>query len=90
MAGTRLDNLTAKRDQINAQIQAMRSRENSQKRKEDTKRKILIGGTMLKMVRSGEMAEAELRAMLDANLSREKDRELFGLPAKSGLATAGA
>lgn len=45
----------------------------------DTRKKVLIGGTMQAMIRRGEWAEAELLAILDRYLHRADDRELFGL-----------
>jgi large subunit ribosomal protein L7/L12 len=55
MATTKLDQLTRKREELNAQIQALKAKENQKRRKEDTKRKILIGGVVMKMLKSGEM-----------------------------------
>ena len=39
MQNNRLDSLTEKRDQINAQIQALKHREMEEERKKDTRRK---------------------------------------------------
>ena len=83
MKSNRLDGLTEKRDQINAQIQAIKSREQAQKRKGDTRRKILIGGVVLKIVKTGEMKKEWLDQILDLNLDSERDRVLFGLPEKN-------
>ena len=78
----RLESLTAKRDQLNAQIQAIRAREQAQKRKDDTRRKVLIGSVFLKMIKDGEMKQEQLDRILDKHLEKERDRALFGLPAK--------
>lgn len=83
MAKNKLDTLTEKRDQLNAQIQAVRAREQAQKRKDDTRRKVLIGGVVLKMLKTGEMPQERLNQILDKHLDSERDRTLFGLPAKS-------
>jgi hypothetical protein len=48
-------------------------------RREDTRRKILIGATILAKIERGEFDEKKLWAMLDEALSRKDDRELFGL-----------
>ena len=80
MAATKLDKLTQKREQLNAQIQALKSKEAAQKRKEDTKRKILIGGVVLKMLKTGEMPEDRLTQILDKHLDKDADRALFDLP----------
>lgn len=84
MSKNKLDALTEKRDQINAQIQALRSKEQAQKRKDDTRRKVLIGGVVLKMLKTGEMPKERLDQMLDNHLVSERDRALFKLPAKTG------
>lgn len=79
----RLKALEAKRDQLNARIQALRAREQAQHRKNDTRRKILIGGMVLKMAKNGEMPETRLRQLLDKYLDADRDRALFGLDPKS-------
>jgi hypothetical protein len=48
-------------------------------RREDTRRKILIGATILAKIERGEFEEKKLRAMLDDALTRKDDRALFGL-----------
>lgn len=83
MQNNRLDSLTEKRDQINAQIQALKHREMEEERKKDTRRKILIGGVVLKMVKNGEMTQERLDQILGLHLDSERDRVLFGLPEKS-------
>ena len=49
-------------------------------RKEDTKRKILIGGVVLKMLKIGEMPQDRLTQILDKHLDKDADRALFDLP----------
>ncbi len=91
MAQNKLAALTAKRDQINARIQALKAKEQAQKRKEDTRRKVLIGAVVLKMLKTGEMPKERLTAMLDKNLDSDRDRMLFDLPPKQdGDDTPGA
>lgn len=82
MKKDRLDTLTKKRDQINAQIQSIKAKEQSQQRKDDTRRKVLIGGIIMKMVKTGEMPKDRLDAMLNKYLDQDRDRALFDLPAK--------
>jgi len=79
MATTRLDKLTLKRQQLNAQIQALKAKESKQKRKEDTKRKVLVGSVVLKMLETGEMPQERMNQILDEHLTRDADRALFGL-----------
>jgi len=85
MATTKLDRLTEKRQQLNAQIQAIKAKENQQKRKEDTKRKVLIGSVVMKMLETGEMPKERLMQILGTHLTRDADRALFDLePKKMG------
>lgn len=87
MKQTKIDALTSKRDQLNAQIQAIRAKEQSQKRKDDTRRKVLIGSVMLKLIKSGEMEADKLTALLDRHLDSERDRQLFGLASRNAVET---
>ena len=80
MATSKLDQLTKKREQLNAQIQAIKSKEAIQKRKDDTRRKVLIGGVVMKMLRTGEMSQDRITKMLDKHLEKNADRALFDLP----------
>lgn len=83
MAKNKIDTLTEKRNQLNVQIQALQAEEQSKKRKDDTRRKILIGGVVLKMLKTNEMPKQQLNQILDKHLDRERDRKLFGLPTKT-------
>ncbi|MFQ3617568.1 MAG: mobilization protein [Cyanobacteriota bacterium] len=78
-----LQALLEKRKKLEAQIQQARSKEAAQKRKEETRRKILVGAAILEEVTAGTFSESELRKILDARLVRSGDRLLFGLPPKA-------
>ena len=80
MATSQLEKLTKKREQLNAKIQAIKTKEAANKRKEDTRRKILIGGVVLKMLKTGEMPQERLTQILDKHLDKAADRALFDLP----------
>ena len=80
---TKLEKLNLKREQLNAQIQAIKLKEASQKRKEDTRRKVLIGGVVMKLLRTGEMPQDRITKMLDKHLEKDADRVLFDLPEKT-------
>jgi hypothetical protein len=77
-----LEKLLEKQKQLAAQIQAIKAREKEADRKLDTRRKILIGGAVLAMVKRGDWNQEKLKSMLDREIHAEKDRALFGLPAK--------
>lgn len=71
--------------QLKAQRQAAlareRAKEKEQLRKDDTRRKILIGSCMLKITEDDEQARAKLIAQMDKYLTDERDRKLFDLSA---------
>jgi large subunit ribosomal protein L7/L12 len=69
-----------KREQLNAQIQKIRNRESEQQRKEDTRRKILLGALMMELLEKGELDRDKIMAKLDGFLTREIDRKLFDFP----------
>ncbi len=76
----KLDDLLKKREQLNAQIQKERNKHSKQKRKEDTRRKILLGSLMMDMMKKGELDEKKIMKRLDGFLSRDTDRKLFDFP----------
>ncbi|EIM2306797.1 mobilization protein [Salmonella enterica] len=80
MAKTRaekLEELQKKENQIKAQIQQLKQREQAEERKKDTRRKILIGGAILAKLKRGEWNHQQLIALLDSELKTERDRALF-------------
>jgi len=66
----------ARKQKIEAQQRAIASKK---KRNEETRRKILVGATILAKVQSGEWPQDRFIAMMDVALSRPYDRALFGL-----------
>ena len=78
-----LDELLKKREQLNAQIQQARARESAKKRKEETRKKILLGALLMEMMEKGEMDKGKVRKRLGEFLVREGDRRLFNLPSRS-------
>ncbi len=77
--GKRLDDLLKKREQLNAQIHQEKNKQSQQKRKEDTRRKILMGSLMMEMMKKGELDEKKILKRLDGFLTKEMDRKLFDL-----------
>ena len=75
--------LEEKLRQLKERQQAVEARqrtlESQRKRKDDTRRKILVGAIVLAKVEQGELPEAKLRSWLEAALTRPDDRRLFGL-----------
>jgi len=78
MATTQLNNLKKKREQINARIQKMEASQKSKERKQETRRKILIGAFYLDKARKDE-AYGSLVTSIDGYLKRDSDRVLFNL-----------
>ncbi len=78
----KLEKLLEKREQLNAQIQKARARDTAQKRKEDTRRKILLGALMIEMMDKGELDDGVIMKRLEEFLTRDIDRKLFDLTLK--------
>ncbi len=76
----KLDELLKRREQLNAQIQKIRTKEANQKRKEDTRRKVLLGALMMEMMEKGEIDSQKIRKKLSSFVTRDIDRKLFDLP----------
>jgi hypothetical protein len=80
----KLDALLEKQKQLKAQKQAAQARERSkqqaQARKDDTRRKILIGSFILKQIETNEEAKNRLLSNLNEYLTENRDRKLFDLP----------
>ncbi|MBC8307168.1 MAG: mobilization protein [Pelagibacterales bacterium] len=79
MASTRnLDSLKKKRDIINARIRLITNREQSKERKDNTRRKILIGSYYLDQANKNNSFDAVVKLM-DSYLTRDSDRKVFNL-----------
>ena len=73
----KLDKLLEQREKINSKIQKARARETAQKRKEDTRRKILLGALVIEMMDKGELDDEIIMKRLEGFLTRDIDRKLF-------------
>ena len=77
-----LDKLKTQREQLNARIQKLEAAGKARGKKQDTRRKILVGAYMLdKATREGTLES--LKNALDDFLIRKSDRTLFDLPEKT-------
>jgi large subunit ribosomal protein L7/L12 len=80
MAENRLKKLTERRNAVNARIRKEQNKLAADKRKADTRRKILMGAWAFeKSGRDSEFAQTALAELKDF-LVRDYDRALFGLP----------
>jgi len=78
---TELEELIKQAKERKRKIEArQRALASKKKRNEETRRKILVGATILAKVESGEWPQDRFLAMMDAALFRPYDRTLFGLP----------
>ena len=77
---TKLKQLKTRQAQLDARKRALAS---SRARKDDTRRKILVGAIVLARVELGQISESEFRGWLDVALTRPDDRALFELPART-------
>ena len=70
--------------QLKAQKQAIEAREKSkqkeQERKDDTRRKILLGSYLIKKMNENEANNEKILAELNGYLTENRDRQLFKLP----------
>lgn len=72
----RLKQLKAKQQRVAAHKRTLESRRS---RRDDTRRKILVGAIVLAKVEQGVIDESMLRGWLQGALTRPDDRALFGL-----------
>jgi len=81
MSNPRIDKLEQRKAQIEAQLKAARARDKTQKRKDDTRRKIIAGALALEHAEknpNGEFARTIL-GLIQQYVTSDKDRALFDL-----------
>lgn len=82
----RIDSLEDRLKKLKAQRQRIEARERTvvarRTRREETRRKILVGAIVLAKVDQEVLAESTLRGWLDKALTRSDDRALFGLDSR--------
>ena len=74
----KLKQLEEKMIQIRAQIASEKARETQQLRKQDTRRKILVGAYFIDKYTKDDKYD-ELKKMIAPFLTRESDKSLFGI-----------
>jgi len=75
---SRIEKLKRQKEIIEARLQKAESRHKQRERKEETRRKILLGAYFLEKIRKDGTLE-KIRQELDSFLTRNSDRKLFGL-----------
>ena len=73
---SRLEQLLKKQEELKAQIRKEKNKLSQAERKQDTRRKILLGALMMDMMKQGEIDEKKIRKKLDGFLSKNIDRKL--------------
>ena len=76
-ADLKLKRLEARRERIAVRIQRLRGRANADERKRDTRRKILAGAYLIRLM-GGDLKRVGLR-LREAGYLAERDAGLFGL-----------
>ena len=82
----RIERLLKQKEQILARIKQIEAREKSRQKKEDTRRKILLGAMVMEWMDKDEPFRKRVRLALDKFLTREMDRNLFGLTDSGSVA----
>lgn len=76
---SKLEALERRQRQLTAQIEREQAKAREQARKADTRRKIVLGGTVLKAIKEGAIAEDQVYELLDQFVKSSRDRKLFNL-----------
>jgi hypothetical protein len=82
MNGSKVEELQKKRAKIDSEIKIAKGKANEQKRKNETRKKILIGALIMKRMKENEIEDRKIKAALDIKLTKDSDRALFDLPPK--------
>jgi len=78
---TKLKQLRVRQARLGARKRSLASR---RARQDDTRRKILLGATVMLRISRGELNQADVDTWLEAALIRPHDRALFGLAPREG------
>lgn len=80
MSLSKLDKLLQQQEKIKLQILKEKQKSTNQKRKDDTRRKVLIGTAILAEMKTDIELDERVQKLLADSLVHDRDRELFGLP----------
>ena len=76
----RLKKMEERKRRLEQEIRSLQARQRAERRKRETRKKILIGAMVLHLVETERWPEEKLRRLLDGYLTGERDRQLFDLP----------
>ncbi|EGR0536022.1 hypothetical protein E4J49_25120 [Vibrio parahaemolyticus] len=74
-----LQKLKARQEQLNAKIKLIEQKEKEKARKEETRKKILLGAMIMEGMANSSEYEAMIMKNVDKYLKTDRDRKLFGL-----------
>ena len=83
----KIEELEKKQAQLKAKLSREKAALRTQQRKEDTRRKIVVGAIVLEHASKDERFADYLELLLNKAVTREADRKLLGLPEKQGRGT---
>jgi hypothetical protein len=76
---SQIEKLKRQKEIIEARLQKAEARLKQSERKQDTRRKVLLGAYLLEKIKNEGTLES-IKKELDSFLTRNSDRKLFGLP----------
>ena len=79
VASEKLQKLKSKQAELQAQIEQEQARLSTQQRKADTRKKVILGGAVLRILAEESPEQRWLLERLDALIRRESDRQAVGL-----------
>ncbi|MBI1331467.1 MAG: hypothetical protein GC165_01160 [Armatimonadetes bacterium] len=83
-AESKIENLVKRRAVIDAEVHRLKAISRVSKRKQDTRRKILIGAIVLQEMEDRPEFDAWVRKLLDQRLTKPRDRMLFDFGSPTG------
>jgi len=83
VANTKIEKLKEQKARIEARIRDAKNREKEAARKQDTRRKVILGGVILKRLKQGLLNEEEVNRWIKEDVTRKADLALFGIEEKA-------
>ena len=80
MSTEKLESLLKRQEQLKAKIQKEKNKEKEKSRKEDTRKKIIIGAAIIKETETNDALKKWLDNYINNRITKASERELFGLP----------
>ena len=81
---SQLEKLIQQKMQLDERIKLAKTKSNMKVRKQETRRKILVGAAILAAIEAGRVKKDSIIKLVDEFVTRDKDREFFGLEKRDG------